>query len=244
MISSKVSNYGFTSGVVGLENMLKKSPPLSTMSNTVVLRSDPKEDIEQPSAPEIPDLGCMITTRFKLRSMAVEVIASESERAGKDERQAVSQVVLGSEEHFHALSSTVDGLSNRIRRLETTTGDGKDTPKIDKLKAKMNRYQEELDFLIRYCDMQDANYPEDYDSDQSEEKQVRKSIYITPQNFKEMQRLKNIKHGYHHLWPHPRQYFVGKILHRQSGLLSVQWRELFIDLIYVGAFSKAGMVKH
>jgi low temperature requirement protein LtrA len=39
--------------------------------------------------------------------------------------------------------------------------------------------------------------------------------------------------------PAIRQYFIGDVLHRQRHKMHVEWVELFFDLIYVGAFSKA-----
>ncbi|KAJ3323793.1 hypothetical protein HDV06_001163 [Boothiomyces sp. JEL0866] len=69
------------------------------------------------------------------------------------------------------------------------------------------------------------------------------SIQVTPQTFEQMKKIEYIKitkkQGLF-VPPQIRQYYIDNLLHREEDHLQVSWIEIFLDLIYVGAISKAG----
>jgi hypothetical protein len=74
-----------------------------------------------------------------------------------------------------------------------------------------------------------------------------KAIHVTAQNLGQISKLKLIKHEKpKKLFAYPalRQYFVDGILHRQEEELRVSPVDIFVDLIFVGAVSKAGHYIH
>jgi hypothetical protein len=168
-----------------------------------------------------------IHTQFIVRGEIIKIIQSDDEYSQKQSKKGarIHIVPLGSLLHRYFLKESIQEISRLLLEV----------PK-DELKISLEQRKKEYDFILEHGDQNDI----DQEFDEFIEETSETVIHCTAETFGTLRKLKIISLPVRSSKPILRQYFINDVLYRQNEELKVEWVELFYDLIYVGAFQKAG----
>lgn len=155
-------------------------------------------------------------------------------------------VILGSPQHKIALQA-------HIKEIEMTIASNQLSPNRMNDITRRDKFVAELAFLELHSpdpepELDDAFGLEKYLTAESQDTESTDTtvIHATTETFGELTNMKfiDIVEERQELFMKPkvRQYFVDNVLYREEKERRVGWYELFVDLIFVGAISKAGHV--
>lgn len=190
---------------------------------------------------------CNICTRFKLGNTLIVVLQSPDEDLFASYTSCKMQIVyvtLGSVDHRSAVQ-------NRIYELTFAVGSVNPSGFNQIVGTELAQREAELEFMNANCTNDSFSESDSHDafgeavtdpfvSDILDETKI---IHATSHNFGGLKQIKliNVVGKKQRLVrrPRARQYFSNGVLHREEDERKVGWYELFYDLLFVGALSKA-----